>query len=77
MSDVIFGCSKRTSDASLIEEISSFSSPGTPEYSISVVDGAESSPRRLVVKINLPGVTRMQDCLLDVSDVRKCQNDYE
>lgn len=77
-SNMIMNCSKRSNNSSLIEEISSSSSsPATPEYSVSVVDETESAPRHLMVKINLPGVARIQDCCLDISDVRMYQIDYE
>ena len=57
----------------LIEEISSSVSESKlpePDYDLSVNEMEGDKPRRVVVKIKLPGVTSVSDCQLDVSQVR-------
>ena len=59
----------------LIEELnpSAGNSPGLPEpaYSLTVKEADERGDRRLLLRIQLPDVSSMAECELDISTVRK------
>ena len=60
---------------SLIEEVSSTENKlNEPEYSLEVLEKDESSPRKILLKINLPGIKSVKDCDLDLSEVGKFNN---
>ena len=64
-----------TSKKSLIEEVSSTENKlNEPEYSLEVLEKDESSPRKILLKINLPGIKSVKDCDLEISEVGKCNN---
>ena len=54
----------------LIEEVSSTENKlDEPDYSLEIQEKDESFPRRILVKINLPGIKSVRDCDLDISEV--------
>ncbi|XP_077985676.1 PIH1 domain-containing protein 2-like [Glandiceps talaboti] len=66
---ISLGMEKEKQKSTLIEEISSFEEQlPKPDFEISLKEADSKKPRRIMIKILLPEVTSVQECVLDISE---------
>ncbi len=56
----------------LIEEVSSSVNQNKePDYKMEIIERTETDSGKIVLRIQLPGIKTVADCLLDISEVRR------